>query len=275
MGGIGVWAGAAALDGELAAELEQLGYGAIWIGGSPGGDLAIADELLAATRQISVATGIVNVWKDDAHSIAAAHRRLRAAYPDRFLLGIGIGHPEATADYRHPYRSLVDYLDVLDAADVPAGERALAALGPGVLRLAAERSAGAHPYLTTPEHTRSARELIGPAALLAPEQKVVLDSDPDRARALGRKTVTFYLGLTNYVSNLRRLGFTEADVAGSGSDALVDALVAHGSVEAVAQRLRDHLAAGADHVAVQLLVPDGADPRPGYRALANALGLRA
>lgn len=272
VGRLGVWAGQSRLTPQLAQALEGFGYDAIWIGSSPGGDLAIAADLLGATERIVVATGIVNVWKDDARTIAAAHRRLAAEYPGRFLLGIGTGHPEFASDYRHPYQALVDYLDVLDEEGVPRDERVLAALGPRVLRLAADRTAGAHPYLVTPEHTREARELIGPSVLLAPEQKVVLDADADRGRALGRPAVRSpYLGLRNYLANLRRLGFTDADFADGGSDRLIDALVAHGSVATVAQRLRAHYEAGADHVAVQLIGETESDLRPGYQALAEAL----
>lgn len=272
VGRLGVWAGQSKLGPELAQALEGLGYDAVWIGSSPGGDLGIAADLLAATERMVVATGIVNIWRDDAHTIAAAHRRLAGDFPGRFLLGIGTGHPESTSDYRHPYQALVDYLDVLDAEGVPQDERVLAALGPKVLRLAADRTAGAHPYLVPPEHTRQARELVGPSVLLAPEQKVVLDADPDRARALGRPVVqTPYLGLSNYLANLRRLGFTDADVADGGSDRLIDALVAHGDAAAVASRLREHYDAGADHVAVQLISAPEADPLDGYRALAAAL----
>jgi probable F420-dependent oxidoreductase len=274
LGQVGVWAPETTLNPELARALENLGYGAIWIGGSPAGELAIVDELLGATERIVVATGIVNIWKDDARLVAASHHRLEAAYPGRWLLGIGVGHPEATSDYQHPYEAMVDYLDVLDSEGVPKDERVLAALGPRVLQLAAARTAGAHPYLVTPEHTRWARELVGDGVLLAPEQKVVVDTDTDRARALGRRRVNNpYLGLTNYVSNLRRLGFSDDDLAGEGSDHLVDALVAHGDAEVAAARVREHLAAGADHVAIQLLTSKDDDPMLGYQAIATALAL--
>jgi probable F420-dependent oxidoreductase len=274
LGQVGVWAPESTLNPELARALENLGYGAIWIGGSPAGELAIVDELLGATERIVVATGIVNIWKDDARLVAASHHRLEAAYPGRWLLGIGVGHPEATSDYQHPYEAMVDYLDVLDSEGVPKDERVLAALGPRVLQLAATRTAGAHPYLVTPEHTRWARELVGDGVLLAPEQKVVVDTDTDRARALGRRRVNNpYLGLTNYVSNLRRLGFSDDDLAGEGSDHLVDALVAHGDAEVAAARVREHLAAGADHVAIQLLTSKDDDPMLGYQAIATALAL--
>jgi probable F420-dependent oxidoreductase len=274
LGRYGFWRGAAGLTPELASEVEALGYGAIWIGGSPPGDLALAESLLAATQHIAVATGIVNMWTTSAEEVAASYHRIEAAYPGRFLLGVGIGHPEATSEYRKPYDTIVDYLDRLDAAKVPVEGRALAALGPKVLALAAERTAGAHPYLTTPEHTREARQILGEGKLLAPEHKVVLDTDPARARAIGRPAVAKpYLGLRNYVSNLKRLGWSDEDLADGGSDRLIDALVAHGDADAVAARLNEHLEAGADHVCAQVL-PAADDPLPALRQLADALKLR-
>jgi probable F420-dependent oxidoreductase len=271
LGSYGVWRTATGLGPELASEIERLGYGAIWIGGSPPADLELAESMLAATERIAVATGIVNMWTTSAEAVAESYHRIEARYPGRFLLGVGIGHPEATTEYRSPFATIIEYLDRLDAAEVPIMGRALAALGPKVLRVSAERTAGAHPYLTTPEHTRAARELLGPDVLLAPEHFAVLDEDPERARAIGRPTVQRYLGLRNYTSNLRRLGFTDDDLAGAGSDRLVDALVAYGDAGAVAARLTEHLAAGADHVCVQVL-GDG-DPAPALAAVARALSL--
>ena len=273
VGRYGVWRRASDLDGTLAKRIEDLGYGAIWIGGSPPADLAIVDELLAATDRIAIATGIVNMWNSPADEVARSYHRIASAHPDRFLLGVGIGHPEATAQYAKPFDTIVGYLDALDAADVPVEARVLAALGPKVLRVAAERTAGAHPYLTTPEHTREAREILGAGVLLAPEHKVVIDADPERARELGRPAVRKpYLRLVNYRRNLMRLGFDEQQLD-SAADEVVDAVVAHGDAAAVAARLREHIDAGADHVCAQLLVPAGADPVPGLTELARALGL--
>jgi probable F420-dependent oxidoreductase len=271
LGKVGIWRHPSGLTPETAAEVEALGYSAIWLGGSPDGELGVVDPLLDATDRVVVGTSIVNVWKDDAATVAAAYHRLTAKYPDRFLLGLGIGHPEATQQYQKPYDKLVSYLDELDDLEVPASGRALAALGPRVLRLSAERSAGALPYLVTPEHTRQARQILGAGVLLAPEQKLVLETDPEQARAIGRPRVQNpYLSLTNYRSNLLRLGWTDADLADGGSDALVDALAVHGDAAALAAGVTAHLDAGADHVAVQILNPD---PLPALRALAGQLQL--
>ncbi|TQM45610.1 LLM class F420-dependent oxidoreductase [Pseudonocardia cypriaca] len=275
VGRYGIWRGKQGLGPEFAVEAEALGYGAIWIGSSPPGDLALAEALLDATDRIVIATGIVNMWATPAQEVAASYHRIVAKHPDRFLLGVGIGHPEKSEEYRSPYATMVDYLDTLDEAGVPVAGRALAALGPRALRLAADRTAGAHPYLTTPEHTREARQLVGDGVLLAPEQKVVLDTDAERARAVGRPFVDQpYLHLVNYRSNLLRLGWTEADLDNGGSDALIDALVAHGDAGTVAERLTAHLEAGADHVCAQVLTAGGADPLPALRELSAALGLR-
>jgi probable F420-dependent oxidoreductase len=274
LGRFGVWRGASQVTPELAVDLEQLGFGALWLGGSPGGDLQQVDELLDATTTLTVATGIVNIWQAEASVVAKSFRRIESRQPGRFLLGVGAGHPEATQEYERPYDKLARYVDALLGDGVPAQSLVLAALGPKVLRLAGERTAGAHPYLVTPEHTRQAREILGALPLLAPEQKVVLDTDPERARAVGRPRVRQpYLGLVNYTSNLRRLGWSEEDLSDGGSDALIDALVAHGDAVTVAGRLREHLSAGADHVAIQLLTGPDDDLMDGYRQLAQALAL--
>lgn len=271
LGELGVWIHQSKVSPTLARQLEQLGYGAIWVGGSPDGDLAVVEDLLAATENIAVATGIVNIWTAPARTVAASHQRITAAFPRRLLLGVGVGHPERVSDYRRPYTALVEYLDVLDGEGVPMDERILAALGPKVLRLAADRSAGAHPYLTTPEHTRQARALLGPKVVIAPEHKVVVDPEPEQARHLARPVVEPYLDLRNYVANLRRLHWGEDDLADGGSDALIDALVAHGDASHAAEQLRQHLDAGADHVALQLITTPDTDVRAQYEQLATAL----
>lgn len=272
LGRFGVWLQDYKLNPDLAAEVEKLGYGAIWVGSSPGGDLRDVEGLLDGTEQIVVATSIVNVWKDDPATVSKSFHRLAARYPDRFLLGIGIGHPEHTQRYASPYQTLVEYLDGLDKGGVPIERRALAALGPKVLRLARDRTAGALPYLTTPEHTRQARELLGPDALLVPEHKVVVETNPQRARAIGRPRIQNpYLGLVNYTKNLRKFGYTDEDIENGGSDRLIDALALHGTPEAVAAGLRAHFEAGADHVAIQPLANKPAGLLPALQTLAPAL----
>ena len=274
LGRYGVWLGTRSITPDLAVQIESLGYGAAWIGGSPDADLKWVEPALAQTSSLQLATGIVNIWSSPATEVAESYHRIENEYPGRFLLGIGVGHPEHTQQYLKPYDALVEYLDVLDGASVPTSRRVLAALGPKVLRLSAERSGGAHPYLTTPEHTAYARELVGNSVFLAPEHKVVLTTDADEAREVGRKSVDFYLDLSNYVNNWRRLGFTDADVRKPGSDKLIDAVVAYGTPEAIAARLNEHLEAGADHVAIQVL---GGWPEDKLVAalgeLAGALGL--
>jgi len=274
VGQIGAWQRSPMVSPDMARGLEALGYGTLWVGGSPSGDLALVEQLLDATTTLTLGTGIVNIWQDDAHEVAASFRRIETRHPGRFLLGVGAGHREATQEYAKPYETLASYVGVLLGDGVPDTSLVLAALGPKVLRLAAERTAGAHPYLVTPAFTREARRILGAGPLLAPEHKVVLDGDPERARAIGRPRVQNpYLGLVNYTSNLRRLGWSDDDLSGGGSDALIDALVAHGSAGQVAAKLTGHLDAGADHVAVQLLTEPGADPLDGYGQLARALGL--
>jgi probable F420-dependent oxidoreductase len=258
---------------QQAKEIEALGYGAVWVGGSPAAELAWVEPILAATTTLQVATGIVNIWTAPAKPVADSFHRIDKAYPGRFLLGIGVGHPEAHTEYRKPYEALVDYLNQLDQYGVPPNRRVVAALGPRVLKLSAEHSAGAHPYLTTPEHTARARELIGPSAFLAPEHKVVLTTDAENARAVGRKALNIYLNLANYLNNWKRLGFSDEDVAKPGSDRLVDSVVAYGTTDAIAARLREHLDAGADHVPVQVLTRSE-NLVPALAELAGALGLQ-
>ncbi|WP_031466662.1 TIGR03620 family F420-dependent LLM class oxidoreductase [Sciscionella sediminilitoris] len=253
--------------GELAAELEDLGYGALWLAAAKA-ELGLAGPVLEATRKFVFATGIINVWSEQASTLVKAYQE--EPHRDRLLLGIGAGHRESNSaqGYATPRTAVINYLDELTA--IPSGQLALAALGPRMLALAAERTLGPHPYLINPEYTASAREAIGSGPALLPEQKVVLETDPERARTIARSGIAMYLGLENYLANLRRLGFTEEDFADGGSDRLVDALVGWGDENAVAERVRAHLDAGADHVSVQVLTEDG-DPRPGYRALAPAL----
>lgn len=245
------------LSADQLRAIEGLGYGAIWAGGSPAAELPWVEPILEATTNLKVATGIVNIWTADAGPVSESFHRIDLAYPGRFLLGIGVGHPEAHAEYQKPFDALRLYLDKLDEYGVPKDSRVVAALGPRVLKLSAQRAAGAHPYLTTPEHTAEARELLGPDAFIAPEHKVVPTTDAEKARAVGRKALEIYLNLTNYLNSWKRLGFTDADVAKPGSDRLVDAVVAYGTVDTIAARLKEHLDAGADHVPVQVLTrPD-------------------
>lgn len=269
LGRIGVWRRFDEWEPGVAVQLEELGYGTAWVGGSPDGSLQVVDRLLAATERITVGTSIVNMWQDAAGTVAESYHRIEAAYPGRFVLGVGIGHPEATQEYRSPYETVEEYLDQLDGAGVPAGRRVLAALGPKVLRLAGKRCAGAIPYLVTPEHTRQARDVLGDAAVLAPEQKVVLDTDAANARDVGREGVRNpYLSLTNYRRNLIRLGWPEQELDGGGSDRLIDALAVHGDAAVVAEGITAHLEAGADHVAVQAL---GSTRSKAYERVAELL----
>jgi probable F420-dependent oxidoreductase len=276
LGRHGIWLPTRSITPELAAQLEALGYGAVWIGGSPDADLAWVEPALANTSSLQLATGIINIWSSRATAVAESYHRIEKDFPGRFLLGIGVGHREHSEEYRKPYDALVRYLDELDTASVPASRRVLAALGPRVLALAAERSAGAHPYLTTPEHTARARELVGSTVFLAPEHKVVLTADADEARQIGRQSTGFYFELSNYVNNWRRLGFSENDVRKPGSDKLIDAVVAYGKPEVIAAHVNEHLDAGADHVAIQVL---GGWPEDKLLAalgeLAEPLGLTA
>lgn len=261
---------------DIARELEQLGYSAVWFPNGPG-MLDRARELLDATSRIVVATGIASIWMHPAEQVAAAHHALAQAHPRRFLLGLGVSHAhlvnrEEAGRYRRPVERMLAYLDALDAAPtpVPREERILAALGPRMLEIARTRSAGAHPYLVTPEHTRRAREALGTGPLLAPEQAVVLETQPERARSIARTHLARYLQAPNYTNNWLRLGFTAEDLANGGSDRLVDALVAWGDVETIRERIAEHLRAGADHVCLQVLASSPlAAPHDEWRALAS------
>ena len=279
LGRVGVWSWlpASGLDQavEAVAELERLGFGTFWFPESPA-SFDIARALLGGTTSLVVATGIVSIWKHPPGEAAAAHRELAAAHPGRFLLGLGVSHAFLLeGQYRRPLAKMREYLDELDAAQppVPASERVLAALGPRMLELARERSAGAHPYLVTPEHTRRAREILGPDRLVATEQAVVLETDPVRARELARQHLAIYLGAPNYTNNWLRLGFGEDDLAGGGSDRLVDALVAWGDAGAIRRRVAQHHKAGADHVCLQVVTGEFRAPLEEWRTLAAALDL--
>lgn len=253
LGSIGVWRAVGDVDVPLAQTIEGLGYGTIWQGGSPDASLSAAESILDATEHIVVATGIVNIWKADAAELADSYHRIVASHPGRLVLGIGSGHREATPERVRPLAAMSRYLDVLDDKNVPVRDRVLSALGPKMLALAAERSGGTHPYLTTPNQTRAMREALGPGPLIAPEQTVVLDSDADSARQTARDFLKRYLRMSNYTTTMRRGGFTDDDVSGIGSDALVDGIVARGDAATLAAAVEAHLTAGADHVCVQVL----------------------
>ncbi|MFJ2195448.1 LLM class F420-dependent oxidoreductase [Streptomyces violaceusniger] len=283
LGKIGVWTAALKTDSlpseqvsEVAAELDELGYGAIWLGGSPSPDQA--GVLLDATSRITIATGILSIWDHEAAYVAERHAALNAAHDGRFLLGLGVSHSALAGErYRRPYTAMKEYLTALDSAPapVPASQRVLAALGPKMLELSRDRATGAHPYLVTPEHTAEARDILGKDSVLAPELKVVLDTDLDRARATARGYLARYLALPNYTNNFLRLGFEDADFADGGSDRLISAMFALGDAEVIRARVDEFLAAGADHVAIQTVTdsPLADVPRAQWRTLAEALPL--
>jgi probable F420-dependent oxidoreductase len=288
IGRVGVWSGllgASSFEQEAAAaaEIEGLGYGAVWINETPRGKEALAHAalLLAATDRIVVATGIANVYARDATAMRTGADALAEAYPGRFLLGVGISHAPAVRarghEYGKPVTTMREYLDAMEATESqqpPPPEPTpvvIGALRTRMLELARDRTAGAHPYLTPPEHTARARAILGSEPLLAPEQTVLVEDDPESGRARAREFARYYLGLPNYANNLRELGFGDDDLADGGSDRLVDAIVAHGDVEAVAARVRAHHDAGADHVCVQPLADDLAGQVAQLRALAPVL----
>ncbi|MFF3552806.1 LLM class F420-dependent oxidoreductase [Streptomyces tsukubensis] len=284
LGRVGVWTillraapGAPALSAEHAetvAELDELGYGTLWVGGSP--SLAEVAPVVTAARRIRVATGILSIWQHAAEEVAAETARIEESAPGRFFLGLGVSHEKFTPQYARPYAAMVDYLDALDAAPVPvpAERRLLAALGPKMLALSAGRAAGAHPYLVTAGQTAEAREILGPDAVLAPDLKVVLEPDLERAREIARAGLAMYLQLPNYVRSFERSGFTAADFADGGSDRLLDAVFALGDADRARERIREYLDAGADHVALNVMTADpGSLPRRQWRELAEALDL--
>ncbi len=283
LGVFGVWSGALrnnerAAVLEATAELEELGYGTIWFpGGQHEGLAEHISSILQRTRRVVVATGIVSIWTHPAAEIAAEHHAITQAYPGRFLLGLGVSHrhvvDRAGLHYQRPLQKMIAYLDELDSAPtpVPIEERILAALGPRMLALARDRSCGTHPYFVPPEHTRIARQTIGPNKVVAPEHMVVLEADPTRARAIAWPSIDRYLHAPNYTNNLLRLGFTADDFANGGSDRLVDAIVAWGTPEQIIQRVKEHHAAGAEHVCIQVLTETPQDlptAMAGWRQLA-------
>jgi probable F420-dependent oxidoreductase len=288
IGRVGIWYGGIdALptpEAQRAAQVvEELGFGALWVAEAVGRDPFVsAAVLLSATKQLKIATGIANIYARDPMTMAAGQKTLAEAFPGRFLLGLGVSHGHLVAgvrkhDYSKPYSYMVQYLERMDKALFMAkgpdddGGRLLAALGPKMLELSATRANGSHPYFTTPEHTAIAREAMGADALLAPEQMVVLETDPAEARRIARAGMKIYLGLPNYFNNLLRLGFTEDDRIDGGSDRLVDAIVAWGTEDQIAARVAQHHDAGADHVCVQVLQDGVAMPEAQWRRLAPAL----
>lgn len=287
---VGIWTGT--LDTvplshsqELAAELEELGYGAIWLPEVAGRDVMLhMGMLLTATEHLVAATGIANIWGRDAVTMTGGVKGLTEAFPERVLLGLGVSHHTLVDDlrghhYGKPLSAMRSYLDAMDnspyTAQRPATpvRRVLAALGPKMLALAAERADGAHTYLVPPEHTALAREALGAGPLLCAEQAVVVETDAERARAIGRTHTKIYVRLPNYQNNLRRLGFGDDDFDDGGSDRLVDAIVAWGNLDQVVARVGAHFDAGADHVCIQALEEDPrAVPEAAWRELAPAMG---
>jgi probable F420-dependent oxidoreductase len=274
LGEFGIWTSYHAIGEENASEAaglaEDLGYGTFWLGGSP--RLPLLRPLLEGSERIVVGTGIVNIWAYDPVQLAAEYAELAADFPQRLIVGIGVGHPEATSEYARPLTAMREFLDGLDGAEPPLPERSrvLAALAPKMLALSAERSRGAIPYFVPVEHTSAARGQLGSGPLLAPEVAYVVDEDAERARAAGRSYAATYLGLSNYTNNLLQHGFGEGDLADGGSDRLIDSVIPHGSAEQVAAAIRAHLEVGADHVCVQA-VAEGGVPRRQWSALAAAL----
>lgn len=289
LGPVGIWTRQfddfpAARVREAAAELEELGFGAIWFGEATGREaLTQAGLLLAATKRIVVATGIANIYARDAFAMNAGQKTLAEAYPRRFVLGLGVSHVPLVEQlrghrYDKPVTTMRSYLDAMDQARYQAVPplakpiRVLAALGPKMLQLAAERADGAHPYNVTPEHTAEARGILGEVPYLCPEQAVVLESDPAKARQIGRDFLGIYLGLPNYTNNFLRLGFNESDFKNGGSDRLIDSIIAWGDLDAVRNRVRAHHTAGADHVCIQVLTANPQRlPLAEWRKLAPAL----
>jgi probable F420-dependent oxidoreductase len=288
LGKIGIWTAAfehqpASKAQEAIAELEELGYGAVWYSESSGREaFTQAGLLLAATSRMVVATGIANIYGRDPLTMSSGQKTLSEAYPSRFLLGLGVSHIPLVErlrghTYTKPIEKMASYLDAMDAAPYSSvaptsTSRVLAALGPKMLQLAAKRTDGAHPYNVSPEHTSMARQLMGKGPLLCPEQAVVLETNPTKAREIARAFLAMYLGLPNYTNNFLRLGFTEEDCKNGGSDRLIDAIIAWGDLATISQRIRAHQSAGADHVCIQVLTANPKSlPSREWRELATAL----
>lgn len=257
--------------GEAARAVEEAGLGTFWLGGSP--RLEETRPLLEGSEKLVVGTSIVNIWGYDPADLAAEFAALEADFPGRLCVGIGVGHPEATSDYKRPLTSLEAFLDGIDAAaaPIPADRRIIAALGPKMLRMSARRSLGTIPYFTSIDHTRFARETVGPDASVIPELACVIDEDVERARATAREYAKLYLGLSNYTNALLEHGFEAADIADGGSDRLIDHVIPHGSAADIAAVARAHVEAGADHVALQTIGGEGI-PADEWSKLAAALG---
>lgn len=283
LSGVGLWSsqlryGKPEEAAEAAAELDDLGFTALWIPDVGGPVLDSVDNLLAATKKTVIATGILNLWMHEPAEVAARYATLTEAHGERFLLGIGVSHAplidsKEPGRYRKPLAATKAFLDGIDSSPqpVPAANRVLAALGPKMLQLSAARAGGAHPYLTTPDHTRIAREVLGDGPLLLPEQTVLLTDNRDEARAIGKDWLSSYLALPNYANNLLRSGFTEDDLT-SVSDRLFDSIIAWGDEDVIVGRVQEHLAAGADHVCLQVITADPREfPREQWRRLAAAL----
>lgn len=267
-GTYGVWRWGGGIDDAFAQATERLGFGALWVGGSPSGDLEAVERILDATETLTVATGIVNIWKDAATDVAASFRRIEERHPGRFVLGIGSGHREATPERVKPLSAMREYVSVLESEGLLKEQMLLAALGDKTLAFAAERTLGAHPYLTVPAHTAHARTVLGDA-LLAPELKVVVNPDRHEARAIARDYLKVYFGLRNYVGALVRFGIDPDDIASGGSDAVIDKVAANPTAAAAVAGAREHLDAGADHVSLQVL---GDDPIGSLEQIAEEIG---
>jgi len=283
LSGTGIWSahlryGDAATITDAAAELDELGFDAMWIPDVGGDVLGAVETLLGATQHSVVATGILNVWMHEPAEVAARRGSWSDDWKRRFVLGLGVSHAPLIdhgqpGRYTKPVTKMIEYLDGLDSAAVPfpVQSRVLAALRPRMLGLARDRAAGAHPYFVPPEHIARARDVLGADAVIAVELAVVLDRVPSSARATARRHTATYVGLANYTNNLREFGFGDDDFAGQGSDRLVDAIVAWGDIDAIVARTQAMRDAGADHVCVQVIRPDNDIPRAEWRELATSL----